>query len=65
MFCNAGDIATGGGSYGDRGAFGGRVKIEEFGPTTDADGRSGWCVKTDMFAVVYPYTYVKAICAHS
>lgn len=64
-FCNPGDVATGGGGYGTSGAFGGRVKIEEFGPTTADDGRSGWFVKTDMFAVVYPYTYIKIVCAHA
>ena len=64
MYCNPGDIATGGGGWGDSGAFPGYSKIEESEPITNGQGVQGWHVQTDTFAVVYPYTDATVVCLH-
>jgi hypothetical protein len=63
-YCDAGDTATGGGGYGESGAFGGRLTVQESGPATSSTGLSGWYVHTDVFGVLYPYTVVNIMCAH-
>ena len=64
VYCNPGDIATGGGGWGNSGAFLGRTKIEESEPITNDQGVQGWHVQTDTFAVVYPYTDATVVCLH-
>jgi hypothetical protein len=64
VYCDPGDIATGGGGWGTSGAFGGRLTVEESEPITNAQGVQGWHVQTDTFAVVYPYTDATVVCLH-
>ena len=60
--CNAGDNATGGGGYGDSGAFGGRTTVQESRPLGNPP--TGWHVQTDTFAVTFPHTFAYVVCAH-
>ena len=62
VFCDAGDLATGGGGYGTSGATGGLMGINESIPIHE-NGLSGWQLSTNMFAVIYPYTYTWVVCA--